>query len=56
MDEKTQKEFGSRVRALLDFAKKKDLEISAVQKLNPETNYIEIVPLFKNIRKEAPKK
>lgn len=45
-----QEEFNNRVQELLAFAKEKEIFIWAVQQINKETGYIEIVPLYRNLK------
>ena len=51
--EENQKDFEKRVQELYEFAKEKEIFIGAVQQINKENGYIEIVPLFRNLKKEV---
>lgn len=45
-----QEDLEKRVGELLAFAKEKEIFISAVQQINRETGYIEVVPLYRNLK------
>ena len=52
MDKKLiQENFEERLKEVLAFAKEKEISIRAVQKLNQETGYIGIIPLYSDLKK-----
>jgi len=51
-----QEDFQNRVQELLAFAKEKEIFIGAVQQINKENGYIEVVPLYRNLKQYEPEK
>lgn len=51
-----QEDLQNRVQELLTFAKEKEIFIGAVQQINKETGYIEVVPLYRNLKQYEPEK